>query len=133
MRANILEAIGRKATSIAESMNAEVEVSLPWGQSYPVTYNDPALMDEMMPSLVSSAGADNVRLQKAQTGAEDFSFFQKEVPGLFLFVGGKPLGLPADQAPEHHTPEFSIDEEGLKLGVKLFSNLTLDYMQKYKQ
>ena len=133
MRANILEAIRRKATSIAESMNAEVEISLPWGQSYPVTYNDPALMDEMMPSLVTSAGADNVRLQKAQTGAEDFSFFQKEVPGLFLFVGGKPLDLPADQAPEHHTPEFAIDEDGLKLGVKLFSNLTLDYMQNHKR
>ncbi|TKB46955.1 amidohydrolase [Thalassotalea mangrovi] len=132
MRMQIREAVTRKAETIAASMNAEVEVQVPWGANYPVTYNDPELMEAMLPTIRSSAGADNVKLTKAVTGAEDFSFFQQEVPGLYLFVGGKPKGLPADQAPGHHTPEFKIDESGLITGVEVLTNLTIDYMNKKK-
>ncbi|MDF2180103.1 amidohydrolase [Aliiglaciecola sp. CAU 1673] len=128
MRKHIYEALPRKAKAIAESMRAEVEIDLPLDYSYPVTFNDPALMDKMLPTLQRTAGPDKAKEVKAVTGAEDFSFFQKEVPGLYLFVGGKPLDLPKEQAPAHHTPEFKIDESGMKLGVKLLTNLTLDYM-----
>lgn len=62
------------------------------------------------------------------TGAEDFSFFQKEVPGFYFFTGGMPSGMdPADAAP-HHTPDFYIEEVGMKTGVKAMANLTIDYM-----
>ncbi|MBT1065947.1 amidohydrolase [Bowmanella sp. Y26] len=132
MRETLHAAVHRKATHIAQSMRAEAEVSLPYGDSYPITYNDPALMDKMLPTLHRTAGEGKVAEVKAVTGAEDFSFFQKEVPGLYLFVGGKPLDLPEDQAPAHHTPEFKIDESGMKLGVELLTNLTIDYMQKAK-
>ncbi|TLU67331.1 amidohydrolase [Thalassotalea litorea] len=128
MRMQIREAVTRKAQTIAASMNAEVEVEVPWGANYPVTYNEPALMESMLPTIRNSAGAENVKLTKAVTGAEDFSFFQQEVPGLYLFVGGKPKDLPADQAPGHHTPQFQIDESGLKTGVEVLINLTIDYM-----
>ncbi|WP_425439274.1 amidohydrolase [Pseudoalteromonas denitrificans] len=130
MRTHILEAVRRKATSIAQSMNAEVDVKLPDGFNYPVTYNDPKLMDEMLPTLVKTAGSDNIKLVNAVMGAEDFSFFQKEVPGLYLFVGGKTKETPESEAPGHHTPDFVIDDAGLKLGVQVMSNLTLDYMNK---
>jgi amidohydrolase len=64
----------------------------------------------------------------AETGAEDFSFFQEKVPGLFIFLGGSPKGKIAKDQPSHHTPDFFIDESGMKLGVKALINLTLDYM-----
>ena len=85
----------------------------------------------MLPVLKTTAGEDNVKLTKAVTGAEDFSFFQEEVPGLYLFVGGKSRDIPASEAPGHHTPEFKIDESGMALGVKLLSNLTIDYMKNH--
>nr|WP_260680676.1 amidohydrolase [Thalassotalea sp. PS06] len=132
MRMQIREAVTRKATSIAASMNATVDVEVPYGANYPVTYNEPELMAKMLPTIRSSAGSENVKLTKAVTGAEDFSFFQQEVPGLYLFVGGKPKGMSAEEAPGHHTPEFKIDESGLKTGVALLTNLTIDYMNMKK-
>lgn len=132
MRMQIREAVTRKAQTIAASMNAEVDVEVPYGANYPVTYNEPELMAKMLPTIRSSAGSENVKLTKAVTGAEDFSFFQQEVPGLYLFVGGKPKGMPVEEAPGHHTPEFKIDESGLKTGVALLTNLTIDYMNMKK-
>lgn len=67
----------------------------------------------------------------AHTGAEDFSFFQKEVPGLYWFVGGMPKGMESAEAPPHHTPDFYIEEEGMKLGIKSMVGLTVDYMNQY--
>ena len=37
--------------------------------------------------------------------------------------------MPLQDAPGHHTPEFLIDESGMKLGVELLTNLTIDYMK----
>ncbi|REL34474.1 amidohydrolase [Thalassotalea euphylliae] len=129
IREHIHEAVHRKATNIAASMNTTAEVTLPLDYSYPITYNDPKLMQTMLPTLVATAGEGNAVATKAVTGAEDFSFFQEKVPGLYLFVGGKSRDIPEDEAPGHHTPEFKIDESGMKLGVELLTNLTFDYMQ----
>jgi len=131
IRKHIHKSVHNKATSIAKSMNATAEVTLPLDYSYPITYNEPKLMREMLPVLQKTAGIGNAMPTKAVTGAEDFSFFQEQVPGLYLFVGGKSNNVPADKAPGHHTPEFEIDESGMKLGVKLLTNLTLDYMSKH--
>ena len=131
MRDQIREAVKRKATHIAASMNAEVEVTVPFGANYPVTYNPPELMREMLPSLQKHIGSENVIPAKAVTGAEDFSFYQEQVPGLFLFLGGKPLDVKEEDAPAHHTPEFVIDEAGMKTGVKALVGLTLDYMETH--
>lgn len=131
IRKHIHKSVHNKATSIAKSMNATAEVTLPLDYSYPITYNEPKLMREMLPVLQKTAGIDNAMPTKAVTGAEDFSFFQEQVPGLYLFVGGKSKNVPTDKAPGHHTPEFEIDESGMKLGVKLLTNLTLDYMSKH--
>jgi metal-dependent amidase/aminoacylase/carboxypeptidase family protein len=107
-------------------------VILPLDYSYPVTYNEPKLMAQMLPTLKRTAGEAKVELVNAVTGAEDFSFFQEKVPGLYLFVGGKPPGLAKENAPPHHTPSFRVDDAGMQLGVELLTNLTLDYMQQYK-
>jgi amidohydrolase len=82
----------------------------------------------MLPSFEKAAGKENVHLIKAITGAEDFSFFAKEVPGLYFFLGGKTPG--SKEVFPHHTPDFFIDEGGLLLGVKTFVQLTYDYLGK---
>lgn len=121
--------IHRTATNIAESMGATAEVEI--FKFVPVTYNDPKLTDEMLPILVETLGRDNIILTRAVTGAEDFSFFAKEVPGLFLFVGGMTPGQDPTTAAPHHTPDFIIDEAGMFHGVKLYCNLALDYLKRH--
>ena len=128
MQEKIHNDIRHVATKIGESMGAEVEVDIQKG--YPVTFNDPALTADMVPTLEKLAGKENIVLSDAITGAEDFSFFQKKIPGFYFFVGGMPQGMdPADAAP-HHTPDFYIEEEGMKLGVKALAALTVDYMMQ---
>ena len=129
-REHVYEAMERKVKGIADSMGAEAELTLPLDYSYPITYNDPELTMQMLPTLQRTAGEDGAVLAKAVTGAEDFSFYQEQVPGLFLWVGGKPLDVPEADAPAHHTPEFYVDDKGMKVGVKLLTNMTLDYMHQ---
>jgi len=132
MQQKIHDKIRLTATKIAESMGATAEVDIQIG--YPVTFNDPELTEKMAPTLKRVAGEDNVEVVNAITGAEDFSFFQKEVPGFYYFVGGKPLDAEADgpKLGGHHTPDFYIDESGMLTGLKAMLNLTLDYMQMKK-
>ena len=119
--------IERVATNIAESTGAKATVTIVRGN--PVTYNDPALTEQMLPTLKRVAGADKVILTDAVTGAEDFSYYAREVPGLFVFVGGMdPTKSPDDVAP-HHTPDFYIDESGLRTGVEAYVNVALDYLR----
>jgi amidohydrolase len=131
-REHMYEAIPRKVKGIADSMRATAEVTLPLDYNYPITFNDHDLMDQMLPTLVRTAGQENVINSKAVTGAEDFSFFQEKVPGVYLWIGGKPLDVSEEDSPAHHTPEFYVDDSGMKLGVKLLTNLTLDYMAAAK-
>jgi len=124
MQKIIHDKIRKTATLIAEAQGAVAEVDIQIG--YPVTYNNPELTKQMLPSLFNAAGEDNVHVTAAVTGAEDFSFFAKEVPGLYFFTGGKTPGN--DQAFPHHTPDFFIDESGLLTGLKAMTHLALDYM-----
>ena len=129
MQKIIHEQIRRSVTNIAESAGAVAEVEIEEG--YPVTFNDLNLTKEMLPSLYASAGPENVIVTNPSTGAEDFSFYAQEVPGLFYFLGGMEKGMSPIDAPGHHTPDFYIDESGLKLGVKTLIQLTLDYMDAH--
>jgi len=129
MRKSIHAKIRKIATNVAKSMDATVDIDIPMASSYPVTYNTPALVEQMLPTMKRQAGENNVVLIDAITGAEDFSFFAKEIPGFYFFLGGKPKNIDIKDAPAHHTPEFSIDESGLKLGVETLSNMALDYLK----
>ena len=129
----LIERIKQIVTKTAEANGATAEIKIPYTSHYPVTFNDVALTEKMLPSLRNTAGAENVQLKPAVTGAEDFSFFQQKAPGLFFFLGGMPKGGDPKTAPSHHTPDFYIDESGFKLGVKAMTNLVLDYMQMAKK
>ncbi len=91
-----------------------------------ITYNDPALVEQMLPTMRRIAGDTNTQTQKAVTGAEDFSYFQREVPGFFFFLGGMTPGT--TESFPHHTPDFLIDDSGLLLGVKTLTEMSLDYL-----
>lgn len=124
----LIERVKTIATKTAEAAGATAEVKIPLSVHYPVTYNNPALTERMLPTLQATAGAANVILRPPVTGAEDFSFYQEKVPGLFIFLGGMPKGADPLKTAAHHTPDFYIDESGFSLGVKALCNLTLDYM-----
>ena len=117
-------------TNIAESAGAEVDLKIE--KLYPSTVNDPALTAEMLPSIQATAGEGNVISMPPITGAEDFSFFQREKPGLFINLGGMKKGGDPSKTPSHHTPGFYIDEGGFTLGVRTLSYFVVDYMGKKK-
>jgi len=91
-----------------------------------ITYNDEALVKHMLPTIEKIAGKENVKIMKATTGGEDFSYFQEVVPGFYFFLGGMTPGN--TEAFPHHTPDFKIDEDGLLLGVKTMTQLAIDYL-----
>jgi len=130
MQRIIHEKIILTASKIAESAGATAETVI--DKKTLVTYNEPALTKKMIPSFVKAAGADNVVETEAITGAEDFSFFAEKVPSLFFFIGGMEKGKDAKKAFPHHTPDFYIDESGMKTGIKAFCHMVLDYMNMSK-
>lgn len=126
MQEKIHEKIRLTATKIAESAGATAEVVI--DKKTPVTYNDPVLTEKMVASLQKAAGEKNVVRINAVTGAEDFAFYQKKVPGFFFFIGAMPPDQDPTKVPAHHTPDFMIDERGLLIGLRAMLNVTLDYM-----
>jgi len=128
MRTMVHKRLREIVQNIAEANNATATVSIDEG--YPITYNEQKLYDKMIPTLHRIAGPGNVNIIPAITGAEDFSMYQEEVPGLFFFVGGCPAGSDPSKAAPHHTPDFYVDDSGMILGMKSMTALTLDYLSK---
>jgi len=112
--------------AIAKVHRAEATIDIAKG--LPITYNHIELTEKMLPTLQRIAGAEKVVNMNATTGAEDFSFYQQKIPGLYFFLGGKSLETKTEDASGHHTPDFVIDESGFVLGVKTMTALTLDYL-----
>ena len=104
------------------------EASIIFQNNTSITYNDEELTARILPSLQTVAGEENVIIMKATTGGEDFSFFQEKVPGVYFFLGGMTAGN--SESFPHHTPDFMIDESGLLLGVKAFTQISIDYLNQ---
>ncbi|MEX0960002.1 MAG: amidohydrolase [Burkholderiales bacterium] len=127
MRKDIHRRIRQIAESIAESAGATAEVRI--DEAYAVTVNDPVLTERMVPTLRRVGGDDNVFVANKVTGAEDFSYFQRIVPGMYFFLGITPKGQDPRKVAFNHSPRFYVDESGLLLGVRALSQLALDYME----
>jgi amidohydrolase len=127
MQRIIHEKIKLTASKIAEASGASAETVIE--SKTLVTYNNPELTKNMVPSFVKSTGADNVIEAEAVTGAEDFSYFAEKVPSVFFFIGGMTKGTNPKSAFPHHTPDFRIDESGMKTGIKAFCNMVFDYLK----
>ncbi|HEX8028708.1 MAG TPA: amidohydrolase [Vicinamibacterales bacterium] len=126
VRKDIQRRVAATASNIAQSAGATATVTYTLG--YPVTRNDEALTQRMLPTLRRVAGADHVRLGALTGTAEDFSYFQQKVPGLFFFLGVTPPDKDPATAAMNHSPLFFADESALPVGVRVMTNLTLDYL-----
>ena len=127
-RALVHRRINEIATNIALSGGGKADVTI--GTGYPVTYNNPKLVENMLPTLVGINGKEGVSLIHAHMGAEDFSYFQEKVPGIFFFLGARPAGKKATEVAAHHTPDFYLDESQFQVGVKALSHLVVDYFDQ---
>ncbi len=124
MRDDVHSRLRRTAEKVAEAHGATARVSIERG--YPVTANDPELTDRMMPTLERLAPGRVLENPKI-TGAEDFSYYARKVPGLFLILGATaPERFP--NPPSNHSPRFEVDEKTLPLGVRALVHLTADYL-----
>jgi amidohydrolase len=130
MRDDIHERVTTLAEAIARGNRAGCQVCVQ--KNYPVTVNDPALTAAMLPTLQRVGGAQLEHIDKV-TGSEDFSFFQREVPGLFVFLGVTAPEIDARTAPPNHSPLFRVDEAGLLVGVKLLAHLACDWLEAQPQ
>lgn len=126
MQKLITERIQAMVPAIARAYGGEATIDIK--SNTDITYNDPNLVSQMLPTLMKVAGEKNVQIQKADTGGEDFSYFQNEVQGFYFFLGGMAPGT-SNSFP-HHTPDFKIDESGLMLGVKTLTEMSLDYLNQ---
>ena len=126
VREDIHRRVRNTAELIAQSAGARAEVSVSLG--YPVTVNDARLTELMVPTMQRVAGPEKVSHIPPVTGSEDFSYYVQRVPGLFLTLGITPPGADMDTVAVNHSPFFFADEAALLVGVKLLSNLAVDYM-----
>jgi amidohydrolase len=127
MREALMERIRKTASLIAQSAGATAEVTLTPAQ--PVTYNDPELTSRMDATLRRVGGAKIIPDVSPSTTAEDFSSYQKQVPGLFFFLGVTPKGTAPEDIYANHSPRFFADEAALVTGVRALSNLAVDYLR----
>jgi amidohydrolase len=116
--------VKRIAEGIASGAGATVAVTIRRG--YPVTSNDPTLTARMLPTLERVAPG-KVKESELITGAEDFTYYQRQAPGLFIFLGITPPAQ-AGKAPANHSPLFFVDEKALPTGVRALANLAVDFL-----
>jgi amidohydrolase len=125
-REDIHEHVKRIAEMIAAAGGAQAKVMIKRG--YDVTVNDPALTTWAIPTLQRMAGEKNVGVVDKVCGAEDFSFYQKAVPGLFIRVGCTPPDRTIASSAPGHSPRFYLDENCLRIGLASLSALALDWL-----
>jgi amidohydrolase len=93
-----------------------------------VTFNEPALARQTRSVLAALAGEMNIVAPPPQMGAEDFSYYQREVPGVFFFLGVRNEAKKITAMV--HTEYFDLDEDVLQLGVRAMSTTVVDYLQR---
>jgi amidohydrolase len=129
MRKDLQLRVRRIAEDIAHSAGASVQVAFGRYNAYPVTANDPQLVARMEPTLRRVAAPGKLLNVPPILGGEDFSFFAQEIPGMYVFLGGRPSAEKAEGFPSNHSPRFHLDESVLKLGVRTLTHLAADYAQ----
>ncbi len=130
MRQQVFADLRNVAEKVAAAHGATAIAQVPDTKGNPVTVNHPALTARMVPSLEKAVGAANVVEMDLNMGAEDFSYYAREVPGFFFFVGATPPGQDPLKAPSNHSPEFFLDEQALKVGTRAMLQVALDYLHE---
>ncbi len=126
MRRDAKERIRKMATLIAEANGATAEVTFPPG-GYSATINPEALMNAMVPILRQVSDGKTMQASKLMA-SEDFSEFQKEIPGVYILVGAPPPGKEPATAAPNHNPAFDFDEGMLQAGAKALAGMALEFL-----
>lgn len=95
------------------------------GRLHPAVINNPAVTQKALYGAKKIFPEDTfIHVPKLLLG-EDFSNYQKHIPGCFAFVGA---GNPEINCtyPNHH-PNFNLDENCLETGVKLMLSYALEH------
>lgn len=100
-------------------------IELTFDDSYPVTVNNPQVIDDARRAVTELFGAATLVPQEKKFGGEDFSFLLEKVPGAMLFLGVGNVKKGASVS--HHHPGFKIDEEVLWQGAALEAHLALTH------
>jgi len=127
MQQDIHKRIRQTVTQTAAAFGATAEVTI--DTKTLVTYNNPALVAQSVPSLKKALGEKNIMEVNWATGAEDFSFYGTKAPSFFMFLGAKNPAWSTQQAFPHHTPDFMLDDSQLDAGVKVFCQLVFDFVK----
>ena len=99
-----------------------------FNHGYPVTMNDPKLTKLVKKSIINSMGEDSlIEMDNPDTGGEDFSFFAREVPSCFMFLGCK--SEKNEDTCILHNSKFNCDEDCIKIGIKTMVNIVIDYFK----
>lgn len=115
-----------KNTALAHGATAEVEIDT----VYPATVNHEELTNEMLPVLADAA----IRVEELypMMPAEDFSYYQQKVPGMYFFLGMVPEGTDPETAEPNHSPRFMVDESAIPYGMKALSYLAVKYLMDHQ-
>ncbi|WP_409177639.1 M20 family metallopeptidase [Brevibacillus fortis] len=118
LRESVPGLMERVIKGITEAHGAGYKFKYEFG--YRPVINDAEVTKLMEEVVEESLGAEWVEHMRPTMGGEDFSAFQQKAPGCFFYVaaGNKEKGITYP----HHHPRFTIDEDALEVGVKMFVN-----------
>lgn len=128
LRAQVYDEIRQIAAGVAVGTGAEIDVEFDVGGFYPVTFNNEDLVERFSPTLREATNNKFYINDSPSTGAEDFSFFSQEIPGMYFWLGVNAPGVM--EAAGNHSPYFVVDDGALDEGLKSLVYLVLDYPNK---
>lgn len=96
-------------------------------KGYPSVVNHAIETERVLSVAKELFGQEHVIEAQPIMIAEDFSYYLKEVPGCFMFVGAGNEACQATYA--HHHPKFDIDERSMKNAIRMLVNVAEQYAQ----
>lgn len=125
LRSKVKETMHEYLNGVTSGMGASYEMEYTYG--YPSVYNEPSLIPTLRSTVDKILGKGQLLDVNPSMGGEDFSYFAREVPGVFFRLGTN--GGEDTAYPNHH-PKFNVDEEALPYGAAILSQFAYDYIEK---
>ena len=124
VREDVIARFEKVVQATADQFGAQVDIT--WGNSPYVTYNDLTLTPLIFEN--SRAFAEVIETLPS-TGGEDFAAYQKEIPGVFAFVGSNG----EENAPDWHHDDFLVKDEALPVAVNYYVENALFLLDYFKE
>lgn len=116
--------IEEQVASVCEFYGAQHEVR--FTDAYDITISDDEVTDFLIQSARKILGQEQVLTKlEPSMGAEDFSFFMKDIPGVYFRLGIQD----EDKVHPIHHNRFDVNEEVLRVGMKVFSQAVIDILE----